>query len=172
MKRSKGRLGSDLARLDAITDEEIARQIAEDPDTAPELTEEQLAEAELFDGDRFVRRGGRPKGSGRKELVTLRLDRDVLDHFRGAGPGWQTRLNEALRVSVASADAARAMHAVLDAPRHSGNARMIGEVLAGLVRTEAEVLSGPNKLAMRHREPAKKPRGRRRESVGAASPKQ
>ena len=165
-------MGSDLARLDATGDKEIARQIAEDPDTAPELTEEQFAEAELFDGDRFVPRGGRPKGSGRKELITLRLDRDMLDHFRGGGPGWQTRLNEALRASVASADAARAMHAVLDAPRQSGNARMIGEVLAGLVRTESEVLSSPNKLTMRRREPAKKPRERRRESVGAASPKQ
>lgn len=171
MKGSKRRLGGDLARLDATTDEEIAQQIADDPDTAPELTEEQLAEAELFDGDRFVRRGGRPKGSGRKELITLRLDRDVLDHFRGGGPGWQTRLNQALRASAASAEAARAMHAVLDASPQSGNPRMVGEVLAGLVRAESEVLAGPNKLTMRHREPAKKPRARRRESVGAASSK-
>jgi uncharacterized protein (DUF4415 family) len=171
MKGSKRRFGSDLARLDATTDEEIARQIAEDSDTSPELTEEQLGEAELFDGDRCVRRGGRPKGSGRKELITLRLDRDVLDHFRGAGPGWQTRLNEALRASVASADAARAIHAVLEASPQASDARMIGEVLAGLVRTESEVLRGPNKLTMRHREPAKKPRGRRRVSVETALPR-
>jgi uncharacterized protein (DUF4415 family) len=32
-----------------------------------------------------------------KELVSLRLDRDVLDHFQEAGPGWQDRINEALR---------------------------------------------------------------------------
>ena len=48
-------MGSNLAKLDAKADEEIARQIAEDPDTAAELTDEQLAEAEVFEGDRFVR---------------------------------------------------------------------------------------------------------------------
>jgi uncharacterized protein (DUF4415 family) len=32
-----------------------------------------------------------------KELVTLRIDRDVLDHFQEGGPGWQDRINEALR---------------------------------------------------------------------------
>ena len=32
-----------------------------------------------------------------KEQVTLRIDQDVLEHFREAGPGWQDRINEALR---------------------------------------------------------------------------
>jgi uncharacterized protein (DUF4415 family) len=32
-----------------------------------------------------------------KELVSLRIDRDVLDYFQGAGAGWQDRINEALR---------------------------------------------------------------------------
>src|SRR5205085_5379684 len=68
-----------------------------DPDDAPELTDEQLDEAELYEGDKFIRRVGRPKGSGKKELVTLRLDREILDRFRAGGPGWQTRLNDALR---------------------------------------------------------------------------
>ncbi len=34
---------------------------------------------------------------GVKEQVTLRLDRDVLDHFQEDGPGWQERINAALR---------------------------------------------------------------------------
>ena len=34
---------------------------------------------------------------GVKEQVTLRLDRDVLDYFQDGGPGWQDRINEALR---------------------------------------------------------------------------
>jgi uncharacterized protein (DUF4415 family) len=34
---------------------------------------------------------------GAKEQVTLRLDRDVLDHFQKDGPGWQERINAALR---------------------------------------------------------------------------
>jgi uncharacterized protein (DUF4415 family) len=109
MKKSKRALGSDLAKLDATTDEDIARQIAEDPDAAPELTEELLEEAELFEGDRFIRRVGRPRGSGKKELVTIRLDRDVLQHFRAGGPGWQTRLNDALRAATpTSAEKVRA----------------------------------------------------------------
>lgn len=32
-----------------------------------------------------------------KELVSLRIDRDVLDFFQMEGPGWQDRINEALR---------------------------------------------------------------------------
>jgi uncharacterized protein (DUF4415 family) len=32
-----------------------------------------------------------------KELVSLRIDRDVLDYFQDGGPGWQERINEALR---------------------------------------------------------------------------
>lgn len=32
-----------------------------------------------------------------KELVSLRLDREVLAHFQDEGPGWQERINEALR---------------------------------------------------------------------------
>ena len=34
---------------------------------------------------------------GVKEQVTLRLDREVLDYFQDGGPGWQERINEALR---------------------------------------------------------------------------
>ena len=34
---------------------------------------------------------------GVKETVTLRIDRDVLDFFQQDGPGWQDRINAALR---------------------------------------------------------------------------
>jgi uncharacterized protein (DUF4415 family) len=104
MPESKRALGSDLAKIDATTDEDIARQIAEDPDTAPEWTDEDFARAEIWHGNRYLGRGkvragrgpGRPKGSGKKELVTLHIDREILDRFRAGGPGWQTRLNDAL----------------------------------------------------------------------------
>jgi uncharacterized protein (DUF4415 family) len=39
----------------------------------------------------------RPSAPGVREQVTLRLDREVLDHFQADGPGWQDRINEALR---------------------------------------------------------------------------
>lgn len=38
-----------------------------------------------------------PSLPGVKEMVSLRIDKDVLDHFQEDGPGWQERINEALR---------------------------------------------------------------------------
>ena len=32
-----------------------------------------------------------------RELVSIRIDRAVLDHFQDGGPGWQDRINDALR---------------------------------------------------------------------------
>ena len=44
----------------------------------------------------YRRQRGRPTGSD-KESTTIRFDRDVLTAFRAGGPGWQTRMNAALR---------------------------------------------------------------------------
>lgn len=38
-----------------------------------------------------------PSLPGVKEMVSLRLDKDVLEHFQEDGPGWQDRINDALR---------------------------------------------------------------------------
>jgi uncharacterized protein (DUF4415 family) len=38
-----------------------------------------------------------PAPPGAKEAVSLRIDRDVLDVFQAEGPGWQERINAALR---------------------------------------------------------------------------
>ncbi|HEX3410328.1 MAG TPA: BrnA antitoxin family protein [Stellaceae bacterium] len=109
MPESKRISRTDWAKVDATTDEDIARQIAEDPDTAPEWTAEDFDRAEVWNGNKFLGHGrdfkggrkvGRPKGSGTKELVSLRLDRAILDHFRAGGPGWQTRLNDALLAGI------------------------------------------------------------------------
>jgi len=87
-----------LAKVDATTDDDIARQIAEDPDTAPELTDEWFDKADLHYGETLLRRGrGRPPLVAPKKLVSLRLDQDVIDRFRAGGPGWQSRINAALR---------------------------------------------------------------------------
>ena len=37
---------------------------------------------------------------GVKEQVTLRIDQDVLEYFQAEGPGWQDRINEALRKAI------------------------------------------------------------------------
>jgi uncharacterized protein (DUF4415 family) len=41
-----------------------------------------------------------PSVPGAKETVSLRIDRDVLDVFQADGPGWQDRINAALRKAV------------------------------------------------------------------------
>jgi uncharacterized protein (DUF4415 family) len=39
----------------------------------------------------------KPAVPGVREQVTLRIDREVLDYFQAGGPGWQDRINDALR---------------------------------------------------------------------------
>ena len=67
-----------------------------DPDDAPLLTREWFETADLYDGDKLIR-PGRPKSASPKQATNLRLDPDVLAHYRAAGPGWQSRINQALR---------------------------------------------------------------------------
>ena len=72
-----------------------------DHDDAPELTATMLEDAEVFDGDQFVRRGrGRPRSESPKEKVNVRIDADVLERLRVSGPGWQTRVNSGLAMLV------------------------------------------------------------------------
>ena len=42
---------------------------------------------------------GRPRSSDRRQ-VTLRLPASVIDYFKAAGPGWQTRAIEVLEREV------------------------------------------------------------------------
>jgi uncharacterized protein (DUF4415 family) len=37
---------------------------------------------------------------GAREMVSLRLDRAVLEHFQKDGPGWQDRINAALKAAA------------------------------------------------------------------------
>jgi uncharacterized protein (DUF4415 family) len=64
-----------------------------DPDDVPDLTSEDWTEVI----DATPVRRGRPKSESPKVSTTLRLDPEVVEHFRASGPGWQTRINEALR---------------------------------------------------------------------------
>ena len=65
-----------------------------DPDTAPDLTHDGWPDK--FAGAE-VRRRGRPGSGNPKVATTIRLSREVVDHFRADGRGWQTRINDALR---------------------------------------------------------------------------
>jgi uncharacterized protein (DUF4415 family) len=45
-----------------------------------------------------------PAIPGVKEAVTLRIDQDVLEFFQQDGPGWQDRINAALRKAAGKSD--------------------------------------------------------------------
>lgn len=47
-------------------------------------------------------RRGRPKLASPKVEVKIRLDANTVEHLRGTGPGWQTRVNALLGTLVAS----------------------------------------------------------------------
>jgi uncharacterized protein (DUF4415 family) len=70
-----------------------------DPDDAPELTDEYFERADQYVGGKLVRRG-RPLDPNRKQSISLRIDGDVLERFKADGPGWQSRMNAALRKAV------------------------------------------------------------------------
>jgi uncharacterized protein (DUF4415 family) len=70
-----------------LTDE-MLRNMRPAAEVHPELVED------------YLRRRGRPKAEEPKQLVSLRLDADVVRAFREEGPGWQTRINETLSKAV------------------------------------------------------------------------
>ena len=76
----------DWSRFDAITDEEIEASVRDDPDAPPIVDDDWFAAATLV----------MPRA---KEQISIRLDRDVLEHFRRY-PRYQTRINAILRAAM------------------------------------------------------------------------
>jgi len=81
--RAAGEDRTDWARV-----KKIARAGGKPDRDSPEVTPEQFARA-------VVTRGGLPRPG--KALLSLRVDRDVVDWFRSQGRGYQTRINALLR---------------------------------------------------------------------------
>ena len=81
-------------------------------DNAPEWTDEMFDIAEFSIAGKVIRpatgylgpngvvRGRPPSRERAKQQLTLRIDPDVIEKFREGGPGWQARMNEALRKAV------------------------------------------------------------------------
>jgi len=78
----------------------------DDPDDGPLLTAAIVRHGQISKGGRIVRpasrvlvndKRGRPRLANPKQAIKLRLDADLLAHFRSTGPGWQTRINDTLR---------------------------------------------------------------------------
>jgi uncharacterized protein (DUF4415 family) len=78
--RRKGK--TDWARVDALTDEAIARAVANDPDAAP-------IDIDWSDAVLVM--------PAKKKAISIRVDEDVLDFFKQEGDGYQRRINAVLR---------------------------------------------------------------------------
>ncbi|GAB0118100.1 BrnA antitoxin family protein [Acidisoma sp. 7E03] len=84
--RERGASKTDVARVSAKTEDELERDIAFDPDWA-EIPRDWRKNAEQI-------------MPGQTQLLSLRLDHDVVQWFRDQGPGYQTRINAVLRAFV------------------------------------------------------------------------
>ena len=88
------------------TDEEeaeIQRQIVEDPDDSAHWEHRAPARPAIEVDPGLVEWSRRARGSQKaptKVPVYIRLDADIVEHFRDGGKGWQTRLNDTLREAV------------------------------------------------------------------------
>jgi uncharacterized protein (DUF4415 family) len=80
---------TDWERLESSSDEEIESVVESDPD------------AELLDADWF-RKAQVVDPSVDKKQITIRLDEDIIEFFKQEGSGYQTRINDVLRVYVLS----------------------------------------------------------------------
>lgn len=76
----------DWTTFDALTEEDIAEAVADDPDAAPiDMDWSDAVVLELMP----------------KTAISLRVDTDVYDFFKSTGKGFQTRMNAVLRAYVA-----------------------------------------------------------------------
>ena len=85
--------------------------LVDDDDDTPELTAERAARLrrarDVFPEyvlAQFKRSPGRPRSPSPKRQMTIRLDDEVVEYFKAGGPGWQSRINTALRRAAGFTD--------------------------------------------------------------------
>ncbi|MCX7377542.1 MAG: BrnA antitoxin family protein [Alphaproteobacteria bacterium] len=87
--RDRGEDQTDWHRLDTMTEAELEAAIASDPDWK-DIPADWYKDAVLVT-------------PAPKQLLSLRLDADLVAWFRAQGPGYQTRMNAVLRAYMAAA---------------------------------------------------------------------
>ena len=147
---------TDWARFDAMTDDDIAKAVAEDPDAAPLDIDWDKASLVI--------------PATAKDIITLRLDHDVLEWLRSTGKGYQTRINQVLRAwyeaSVGREKATNAgfkvrwrkpvmrkPHRKISQPKSSARKPSKRRLSRQLLRRQ----SAPRDRPQRKRQPSKKP---------------
>ena len=96
MGKRSGKSRTDWIRVKA--EARAGAPVAFDPKSDPYDPNDAKAVAAFWRGATVRRPGQRgPQKAPTKQQVTLRLDRDLLAHFRRRGRGWQTRLNDTLK---------------------------------------------------------------------------
>lgn len=78
---------ADWRHADSLTDADIERAVADDLDAAPLLGDAWFESAEVV----------LPEP---KQMISIRLDKEVLDYFRSTGRQYQTRINAVLKAYV------------------------------------------------------------------------
>jgi uncharacterized protein (DUF4415 family) len=125
-----------------VSDAEIERRASTDPD-ASLATDEQLASATREYQTGIPRL--RPK-----QLVSLRIDPDVIDAYRSTGPGWQRRMHEVLSAGVAALlpSVPSAAQVGVTMAQFQGLSDRVSDIEAVIVRP-AKQSTGPNAQARR-----------------------
>jgi uncharacterized protein (DUF4415 family) len=73
-----------------------------DPEDGPYDPNDEAAVDAYWDQAIITRPGQRgPQKAPTKQLISLRLSQEVVDHYKSLGPGWQTRIDEALKKTIA-----------------------------------------------------------------------
>ena len=82
------------------TDADMA-EVSDNPEWTPEMRARARPFAEVFpELAASIRRTRGPQKAPTKTPINLRLDQDVIDHFKAGDPGWQVRMGEALRAAA------------------------------------------------------------------------
>lgn len=75
----------------------------DNPEWTDEMFKASLRMRDLPDAlQKKLRRPGErgPQRSPKKVQTAIRYDASILEHFKAAGPGWQTRINNALKKAI------------------------------------------------------------------------
>ncbi|HUY27549.1 MAG TPA: BrnA antitoxin family protein [Candidatus Binataceae bacterium] len=109
----RGKTMTDWARVNALTDRDIEKAVASDPDAPPIMDEQWWRNATLVMPERKV-------------PVSMRVDREILEWFKRQGRGYQSRMHAVLAAyyrAHSARDRVRSTQSGRSTPRHAARKR-------------------------------------------------